>query len=225
MSARARAARQASWYEPYSGTGASRTISGSRKSATTSSASIAASRAGRVGQPDRQLRPAGRRVARGHDLGVGHQRLDRPSRGSAVSATDRSRSAVIPTSSNIASDTADRRERQDRGRRDRATRPRRAPDRWSPPSRTGSPASLPHQPASRRSGIDAAWRSWTNSWPSAPGPPLRYLYVHHAAKSTPASWRPSGTLPAPWARSQPAIAPASWIAPVRRSMSCSWPVA
>ncbi len=53
--------------------------------------------------------------------------------------------------------------------------------------------------------------------PTEPGPPLRYLYVHHTAKSTPSSCRASGTLPAACASCQPTTAPTSWAAAVSRA--------
>ena len=49
--------------------------------------------------------------------------------------------------------------------------------------------------------------------------------MHHAAKSTSASWSASSTLPAAWARSQPTTAPAACPAAVRRSTGRAWPVA
>ena len=76
----------------------------------------------------------------------------------------------------------------------------------------------PHQPFRRgTSAPGRRWRSWMKIDPTEPGPPLRYLYVHHTAKSTSSSWRASGTLPAAWASSQPTIAPTSWAAAVSRA--------
>ena len=103
----------------------------------------------------------------------------------------------------------------------------------APTSGTNGPAGsnrwsgiAPHQPFSRgTSAPGCRCRSWMKIDPIDPGPLLRYLYVHHTAKSTSSSWRVSGRLPAAWAISQPAIAPTSCTAAVSRSTGSAWPVA
>ena len=90
--------------------------------------------------------------------------------------------------------------------------------------------SLPHQPARRGWNslspcpfpsffspfvavvvvVTALFRSCTNNPPIAPGPELRYLYVHHAAASTFQSWSDNGTFPTAWARSQTTKMPRAW---------------
>ena len=48
-----------------------------------------------------------------------------------------------------------------------------------------------------------AWHSCTKSPARQPAPELRYLYEHHAAKSTFQSWSCRGTLPTACAKSRP----------------------
>ena len=68
VSERAWANRQASWNELYIGTGATRMMSGSRKSATTPAASSRSRRRAGVRQPQAELGAVGRGVARRDDL-------------------------------------------------------------------------------------------------------------------------------------------------------------
>ncbi len=85
-------------------------------------------------------------------------------------------------------------------------RPRACP-RSVAPSRSGWPRRGPTSPRSAASPRPSRWRAWTKTPPSAPGPPLRYLYEHQTAKSGPSSCRWKTRLPAPCARSNPTIAP------------------
>ena len=119
----------------------------------------------------------------------------------------------------------ERREGQDRVRRRLPACRALGRARTVPSMSNRRSGSVPHQPASRGRDASRPCRSWTNSAPIEPGPPLRYLYVHHAAKSTSQSWSSSAMLPAAWARSQPTTAPAAWPAAVSRSMSRACPVA
>src|SRR2546430_10760534 len=84
--------------------------------------------------------------------------------------------------------------------------------------------SLPNQPAKRGSLVFVAWRSCTNTPATAPGPALRYLYEHQAAKSTFQSCKASGTLPIAWARSKPTTIPCFCAAAVIVFISNSWAV-
>jgi kynureninase len=64
----------------------------------------------------------------------------------------------------------------------------------------------PHQP-SKRGNVSRAWRACTNAPATAPGPELRYLYEHHAAKSQSLSCRCRAILPAACAQSKPTMQP------------------
>lgn len=71
--------------------------------------------------------------------------------------------------------------------------------------------------------------SWTKMPAIPPGPEFRYLYVHHAAKSTFQLCSSRGTLPTAWAQSKPTRHPfaneSTWTRSVSESSNAGEQVA
>ena len=64
--------------------------------------------------------------------------------------------------------------------------------------------SWPHQPSNRFK-LEEWYLSFTKTPEGAPGPPFKYLYPHHAAKSISQLFNSNCTFPAACAKSRPMI--------------------